>query len=123
MGRQLQSSGNVGFDVFWSCYPKKVKKILALKAWQKLKGFNLSDVLAGIERWKQSAQWQDLQYAPDPERFLKYRRWEDEVPISAMRRELYAGTGPSCTQAHVRPKVLERIRRREEQKAQIARKG
>ena len=109
----MQSSGDKEFDLFWSKYPKRVKRILALREWLKLKGISVEVIVAGVERWKQSAQWQDLQYVPDPERFLKYRRWEDEVPVSAIRQELYAGQGPVCSPAAVRPEVLERIRMRE----------
>jgi hypothetical protein len=79
----MKTSGDLYFDLFWSAYPKRVKKILALKEWRRLKDFTINEILAGIERWKESAQWQDIQFVPDPERFLKYRRWEDEVPQNA----------------------------------------
>jgi len=79
----VKNTGNLYFDLFWDAYPKRVKKVLALKEWHRLKDFTISDILAGIERWKQSAQWQDIQFVPDPERFIKYRRWEDEVPQNA----------------------------------------
>lgn len=79
----MKTSGDLYFDLFWDAYPKRVKKILALKEWKRLKDFTIKDILDGIERWKQSAQWQDVQFVPDPERFLKYRRWEDEVPQNA----------------------------------------
>lgn len=79
----MKTSGDLYFDLFWNAYPKRVGKILALREWKKLEDFTVSEVLAGIERWKLSAQWQDAQFIPDPERFLKYRRWEDEVPKNA----------------------------------------
>jgi hypothetical protein len=79
----MKRTGNLYFDLFWDAYPKRVKKILALKEWHRLKDFTISDILAGIERWKLTDQWQDMQFVPDPERFLKYRRWEDEVPKNA----------------------------------------
>jgi hypothetical protein len=79
----MKRTNDLYFDLFWESYPKRVKKILALKEWKKLKSFTISDILAGIERWKLSDQWQDIQFVPDPERFIKYRRWEDEVPRNA----------------------------------------
>lgn len=79
----MKTSGDMFFDLFWDAYPKRVKKILAFKEWKRLKDYTPSEILAGIERWKESAQWQDVQFIPDPERFLKYRRWEDEVPKNA----------------------------------------
>jgi len=79
----MKKTSDLYFDLFWSAYPKRVKKIGALKEWAKLKDFTISDILAGIERWKQSEQWQNIQFVPEPERFIKYRRWEDEVPKRA----------------------------------------
>ena len=79
----MKKSGDLYFDLFWESYPKRVGRLQALKEWKKLKDFTIKDVLDGIERWKLSAQWQDIQFVPDPERFLKYRRWEDEVPQNA----------------------------------------
>jgi hypothetical protein len=79
----MKYTGDLDFDLFWSAYPKRVKKILALKEWRKLKSYTIKDILDGIEQWKLSEQWQDIQFVPDPERFIKYRRWEDEVPKNA----------------------------------------
>jgi hypothetical protein len=79
----MKHTNDIYFDLFWSAYPKRVKKILAFKEWQKLKDFTIKDVLEGIERWKLTEQWQNIQFVPDPERFIKYRRWEDEVPKNA----------------------------------------
>jgi hypothetical protein len=78
----MKSTGDLYFDLFWSAYPKRVKKILALREWKRLKDFTIKEIVEGIERWKQTKQWQDIQFIPDPERFLKYRRWEDEVPVA-----------------------------------------
>lgn len=83
----MQQTEDQLFDVFWKSYPKRVKKICAHKEWTKLRGVDFEAILQGIERWKQTKQWQDIQFIPDPERFLKYRRWEDEIPMTKQMEE------------------------------------
>ncbi len=73
-----------GFSTWWTEYPKKVGKIQALKAWGTL---NPDEALQGIlldalRRHKATVKAMvegDRQHILDPERWLKYRRWEDEV--------------------------------------------
>lgn len=69
------------FDTFWKAYPKKVGKGAAEKSFKKLKvDKDLLDVmLKAIENQKQSKQWSDKQFIPNPSTWLNQRRWEDEV--------------------------------------------
>lgn len=71
------------FETFWKEYPKHVKKIVAFAEWKKIDTSNgtLQKIMNGIKDWKNSQQWNDNdgKYIPDPERFLKNRRWEDEI--------------------------------------------
>jgi hypothetical protein len=75
------------FAAFWEQYPKKVAKTQAMKAWQKLKPSKrlLSDLMAGLERAKSSANWQKDggQFIPHPATWINGRRWEDESTASA----------------------------------------
>lgn len=69
------------FKAFWELYPKKVAKVEAVKAWEKMTLFTEPAlILQGLERWKQSEQWQEMRYIPYPATFLNQRRWSDEVP-------------------------------------------
>lgn len=72
------------FDAFWSKYPKKTKKPDARRAWEKLNpGLDiLPEILEGLERWKESGQWQREggRFIPYPATWLNGRQWEDEVP-------------------------------------------
>ena len=76
------------FDLFWKHYPKKVGKAKAIVVWDRkyIKGEipEIGNLLAKIteqveykDRCKQNnlfcPAW------PDPERYIKYERWEDEV--------------------------------------------
>lgn len=79
-----------GFDRFWAIWPKKVGKQEALRAWcslapsPELVATMLEAVLritADPARWhKDGRDWQVL---PDPVRWLRGRRWEDEPPAEA----------------------------------------
>lgn len=69
------------FDTFWSLYPKKVAKSTAEKSFKKLKVNDelIIKILNSLEIQKQSKQWQDRQYIPNPSTWLNQKRWEDEV--------------------------------------------
>ena len=69
------------FDRFWEAYPKKVAKKEAQKAFEKIKpGTILLDtILVAIQAQKQSGQWQDKQYIPNPATWLRREQWEDEL--------------------------------------------
>ncbi len=69
------------FEKFWSIYPKKVAKQAAFKAFRKIPKIEatLSEILAGVEKWERSEQWQNPQFIPYPAKFLSEQRWEDEM--------------------------------------------
>jgi hypothetical protein len=72
-------------DVFWPAYPKKCRKPEALKELHSLLRSTPksrhdqlgTDIMAGLRRYL--PLWTDRQFIPDPNRFLKHRRWEDEL--------------------------------------------
>uniref|UniRef100_E6PQ91 Uncharacterized protein n=1 Tax=mine drainage metagenome TaxID=410659 RepID=E6PQ91_9ZZZZ len=72
-----------GFEAFWSTYPCKKAKTKAVKVWESLNpdAQLLAAILTGIERDKQSDQWQrdDGRFIPHPVTWLNGRRWEDET--------------------------------------------
>ncbi len=69
------------FDTFYKAYPKKVGKAAALKSFSKLHVGEsmLNEMLSVIEKQKDTKQWQDKQFIPNPATWLNQRRWEDEV--------------------------------------------
>jgi len=77
------------FDTFWAAYPRKVGKQDALKAWVKANP-DITEVLAGVERWKRDQQWEDTQFIPYPATFLHGRRWE-ETPVAPKAHDPFAG--------------------------------
>jgi len=74
------------FATFWAAYPKKVKKAVALKSFEKLKPSDdlLKTMLDSLEKFKQTDQWQknNGQFIPDPSSWLNQRRWEDEFTVN-----------------------------------------
>jgi hypothetical protein len=66
------------FDQFWAAYPRRVKPLLARKALDKaLKVASLEDILAGVERYKQTKPaWCDWAH---PTSWLNAGRWMDEA--------------------------------------------
>lgn len=72
-----------GFEEFWSAYPKKRSKGDALKAWRALKPNEQlrAEILAGLQRAMNSAQWRkdDGQFIPHPATWLRAKGWEDEI--------------------------------------------
>lgn len=79
------------FDRFWSAYPKKKDKQEALRIWQRDKLDNMVDeIIDSVEFQKaHDAQWQTLQYIPNPSTFLNRKRWTDEItPIQPEKRSL-----------------------------------
>lgn len=72
---------SVAFESFWAIYPRKVHKPEALRAWGKILGAeaHVLEIVAGVQRWAESEQWQESQrFIPHPARFLNQRQWEDE---------------------------------------------
>lgn len=78
------------FERFWSTYPKKVGKAVALKSFHKLKVNNelLETMLSAIEIQKQSKQWGDKQFIPNPATYLNQRRWEDEIDTEISKEQI-----------------------------------
>lgn len=69
------------FMTFWKLYPKKKNRPLAYRSWRRQKaGQVLDQVLAALERDKQSRQWtkDSGEFIPYPSTWLNARPWEDE---------------------------------------------
>jgi uncharacterized protein YdaU (DUF1376 family) len=81
------SSNPVGFAEFWAAYPKKVGKAATIKnfAAAKITADQLPSLMAALEIQKRSDGWtkDGGKFILDPERWIKNRRWEDEVAGSS----------------------------------------
>jgi hypothetical protein len=78
---QVQVVPSSGFATFWTAYPRKTGKAVALKAWQKLRP-PIDRVLAALEWQRASPDWlkDGGQFIPHPATWLNGGRWDDEPP-------------------------------------------
>lgn len=70
------------FISFWSIYPKKVNKKGAYTSFKRIKHLKdeLPLILAAVERFKASKDWQkdNGQFIPHPQTFINQERWKDQ---------------------------------------------
>lgn len=66
------------FEEFYSLYPKKTGKKNAFNEWKKTSSKDKEEISKDLILRKQDKKWIEG-YVKDPERYLKYRQWEDEI--------------------------------------------
>lgn len=86
----VNNNSNIGFDEFWSEYPRKVGKKDAKRAFEKaLKSTDSETMIRAVIAQKSSGQWtrDGGRYIPNPATWLNQGRWDDEI-----RPQVRAGT-------------------------------
>ena len=78
---QVLSDVEVLFNEFWKAYPRKDNKKTAFTRFKKIKNLKneFPNIMNTLELFKQSKQWQDLQYVPMASTWLNQERWKDET--------------------------------------------
>lgn len=71
------------FEQFWKAYPRHENKKKALEIWKKVEP-PLDLILKAIESQTKGRSWRDG-FIPHPDRWLRDRRWEDEVQLDLSR--------------------------------------
>lgn len=76
------SKKEANFDRFWEAYPRKVGKVKAQAAFQKVT-VPVEVLLSAIKEQKKSPQWQkdSGQFIPHPATWLNGKRWEDQIAV------------------------------------------
>lgn len=70
----------MSFDTFWQCYPRRVAKLEAKKAYEKaLKSATHQEIMAGVERYAIHTRNTEHQYIKHPASWLRAGCWEDEL--------------------------------------------
>lgn len=73
------------FDKFWACYPKKVAKADARKAWAQTKAVrpDITTVINAVTAACRTEQWMrgGGQFIPYPATWLRGERWDDELEV------------------------------------------
>ncbi len=83
------------FDKFWKCYPNKVGKDAAKKAFDKRTPDDelLGQMMVALENQKASDKWtkDNGQYIPNPATWLNQGRWKDETEANLQPSLLTGG--------------------------------
>lgn len=79
----------IGFDLFWSVYPRKIGKGAAELAWKKCRpdGTLQARIIQAVKAQCKSEQWRrdGGQFIPHPATWLNGKRWEDEVEVKIVQ--------------------------------------
>jgi hypothetical protein len=98
------------FEQFWNEYPKHAAKRDALLAWHQIGDLTpklFQQIMSGLRWQKHTPQWSDLQFVPNPAKWLRGARWEDEPfepPSNGNGKAIYAFEcphRPKCLARHV----------------------
>jgi hypothetical protein len=65
------------FEDFWDAYAKKSGKVASQKEWNKLSQKDKEAAMQGVEAYVASTP--DKRFRLDPERYIKRRKWDDEI--------------------------------------------
>jgi hypothetical protein len=107
------------FDAFWLCYPRKVNKGDARKAWLQTASIRppIAELLAAVELGKSSVQWHRADregvvgaFIPYPATYLRGEQWENEYTIQLSSIK----TRPIDRAPEVKPPSPEEIKRARE---------
>jgi uncharacterized protein YdaU (DUF1376 family) len=86
-GKERKEKPDERFVAFWACYPKRIGKGAAEKAFQNAGVDNdlLAKIVQALKVQRESDQWKKDggQFIPHPATWLNQKRWEDEVSILA----------------------------------------
>lgn len=70
----------MAFDTFWQCYPRRVAKLAAKKAYEKaLKCATHQQIMEGVERYAIHTRSTEHQFIKHPASWLNAGCWEDEL--------------------------------------------
>lgn len=75
------------FEEFWKQYPKRVGKPKAFDFWKRLKDLDRKLILEDIPKRLKSDSWING-FAHHPERYIRDRRWEDEIILPRMGKNI-----------------------------------
>ena len=77
------------FELFWKAYSKFVGKSVAFKEWNKLKP-NAELIKIIVEKAKaQTIAIPEPKYRKDAERWIRDRRWEDELTTKVASEDIF----------------------------------
>lgn len=91
------------FEQFWNCYPKKISKKDAIKAWNKIQLVDVlfEKIMVGLTNAIKSVDWvkDGGKYIPHPATWLNGERWNDIVEEA--QTDLFTGKQPYKKESHM----------------------
>jgi len=66
----------IRFEIFWDCYDKKVGKPHSIEQWKKLTDEEIATIFGTVKGYVLA---NEKQFRKDPERYLKYKTFNDEI--------------------------------------------
>jgi hypothetical protein len=85
-----------GFTEFWHLYPRRVCKLAAIKAWERINpDINLRASILASLKWQidQVFSRREIEKVPHPATWLNGRRWDDERPKTNGAHDPYQRLG------------------------------
>lgn len=78
----------IGFDDFWSAYPRKTAKTEAVKSWLSLDPdeATLISIMNALKQFKRSDDWMrdGGKYIPYPATWINQQRWQDDLSKASL---------------------------------------
>lgn len=91
VSQMVQPQSGADFELFWSAYPRKVKKGDARKAWTQTAAIRpaIGEVLAAIDAARRCDQWRKDggQFIPYPATWLRGEQWADEHEVQVLTEQ------------------------------------
>ena len=84
--RALTPNQKVQFDRFYTLYPRRQGKAMALKAWEKLSEEDRLQAIVGLKAQMPYFS-EDVKYIPFPASWLNQRRFDDEIEEDPRRKK------------------------------------
>ena len=70
----------ITFDDFWTLYPRRIAKLKARIAWDRIIPERHAEILLALVEWRKVWKDKELEFLPYPASWLNGERWEDELP-------------------------------------------
>ncbi len=90
--REETERAREAFEKFWEAYPRKTARPDAEKEWAKLHLSNgdFEHLMDALERFRTSPKWQerDGEFIPYPAKWLKQRRFDDDLTIPVREKRM-----------------------------------
>lgn len=98
------------FNEFWACYPRKIGKPAAERAYRKIKPSEHDSLMEGLKPWaKYWADRDEPEFIPHPSTFLNQRRWEDQPTQKLPMKQRKVDDGSAFEKIRIMSEARDRL--------------